>query len=100
MENDIIKHFVNKDVEILVAGTWIEGHMTPIVKGVVTLLPLKDAAEFYGPTACNVEVIQAIRQVKKATTTANPPVTPPQGPVRSSFDQVPHNLSGARFVSK
>lgn len=100
MENDIIKHFVNKDVEILVSGVWIEGHMTPVVKGVVTMLPFGEAAIFYGPAACNVEVIQAIRLVKRQSAPAVvPPTIPePSDPgLRSALEQT---IPGIRFVRK
>lgn len=101
MENDIIKHFVNKDVEILVSGVWIEGHMTPVVKGVVTMLPFGEAATFYGPAACNVEVIRAIRLVKRpgATAAVVPPTIPePSDPgLRSALEQT---IPGIRFVRK
>lgn len=102
MENDIIKHFVNKDVEILVSGVWIEGHMTPVVKGVVTMLPFGEAATFYGPAACNVEVIQAIRLVKRQAATT-PAVVPPTMPeptdpgLRSALEQT---IQGIRFLPR
>ena len=91
MDIEILKAFINHDVEVLIAGVWIEGHMTPIVKGVVTLLPLADVAPFYGPSACKTDVIQAIRQVRRLT--AQPPVEPVPPPtdptqIRSSLDQV------------
>jgi hypothetical protein len=88
MESETLRHFIGKDVEILVAGVWVEGHMTPIVKGVITLLPFADTAEFYGPTALKMEVVQAIRQVKrqKQVDTFVQPST--DGSVRSSLEQV------------
>lgn len=64
MELSILKNFVSKNVEVLVAGVWIEGFLGAIEKGVATLLPIGEAKEFYGPTALKVDVIQAIRQVK------------------------------------
>jgi hypothetical protein len=91
MDVEILKSFINHDVEVLIAGVWIEGHMTPIVKGVVTLLPLADVAPFYGPAACKTDVIQAIRQVRRLTTQAPvDPVPTPTDPtqIRSSLDQV------------
>lgn len=101
MENDIIKHFVNKDVEILVSGVWIEGHMTPVVKGVVTMLPLGETAQFYGPAACNVEVIQAIRLVKRrgAVAAVVPPTIPePSDPsLRSALEQT---IPSIRFMPR
>lgn len=98
MELDVLKNFVNRDVEVLVGGVWIEGHMTPIVKGVITLLPLGDTAQFYGPTALKAEVVQAVRQVKKQGQTpqvAPAPETP--GPVRSSLESL---TAQQRFVRK
>jgi hypothetical protein len=65
VDRDQIKLFVNHNVEVLVGGVWIEGHMTPIVKDQVTLLAIGEAAAFYGPTALKLESIVAIRQVKK-----------------------------------
>jgi hypothetical protein len=99
MEQDIIKNFVNRDVEVLVSGVWIEGHMTPVVKGVVTLLPYGEAAKSYGPTALKMDVIQAIRQVKKTVAAPLPPTIPePADPsVRSALEQT---IPGIRFVRK
>lgn len=92
MEIKILKNFINHDVEVLVAGVWIEGRMTPIVEGVITLLPLKDVASFYGPTALKADVIQAIRQVKRATQQSTPVEQPADltdpTKIRSSLDQV------------
>lgn len=65
MDIETIKPFINHDVEVLVGGVWIEGHMAPIVKGVIVLHPLQEMLPFYGPTALKADVIQAIRQVKK-----------------------------------
>jgi len=89
MESDILKHFVNHDVEVLISGVWVEGHMQPIAKGIVVLLPIAGAEVFYGPTSCKTEVIQAIRVVKREKT--NQPVIPPETPisVKSSFDGLP-----------
>ncbi len=77
------------NVEVLVGGVWIEGHLKPIVKGVVTLLPIGEAASFYGPAALKQEAIQAIRQVRKTGPVEMPPqeITPPTQ-VRSSLDEV------------
>jgi hypothetical protein len=97
MESETLKHFIGKDVEILVAGVWVEGHMTPIVKGVITLLPFTDTAEFYGPTALKMDVVQAIRQVKRQKQAAAPVQTPTDGSVRSSLEQV---NPAQRFVVK
>ena len=57
METDILKHFIGKNVEVLVSGVWIEGHMQPIAKGVVTLVPTEETAVFYGPCALKADVI-------------------------------------------
>jgi hypothetical protein len=96
METDILKHFIGKDVEVLVSGVWIEGHMQPIAKGVVTLTPVAETAAFYGPTALKTDVIQAIRQVKRSGQPVSQPVPEinPPASVRSSLDQV---TPGQRF---
>lgn len=99
METDVLKHFIGKDVEILVGGAWVDGHMKPIVKGLITLIPFSDQAAFYGPTALKAEAVQAIRQVIRAGVKLADPV--PQAtaggvPVRSSLDQVSHQ--GGKFV--
>lgn len=96
METDILKHFIGKDVEVLVSGVWVEGHMQPIAKGVVTLIPINEAAAFYGPTAMKTEVIQAIRQIKRSGQMVSDPVPEITQPpaVRSSLDQV---TPGQRF---
>lgn len=100
MEIDVIKPFINHDVEVLVAGVWIEGHMVPIVRGTIILHPIGEAAAFYGPTALKPEVIQAIRQVKKngqpVTEFVDPTVLPPK-PIRSGLDPV---TPGHRFGIK
>jgi hypothetical protein len=98
MELEILKHFCNKDVEILVGGVWIEGHMTPIVKGQITLLPFGEAAEFYGPAALKAESVQCIRQVKKDGAKANAQAavaaqTPE--PIKSGFES---SHPGNRYV--
>jgi hypothetical protein len=98
MELDILKNFVNRDVELLVGGVWLEGHMTPIVKGVITLLPFQNAAEFYGPAALKADVVQAVRLVKKQVAAASqvPNLnTPTSAPIKSGFEQAP---VGAKFV--
>jgi hypothetical protein len=96
METDILKHFIGKDVEILVSGVWLEGHMQPIAKGVVTLTPVGETGAFYGPTACKTDVIQAIRQViRSGVRVANPlPEINQDAPVRSSMESV---TPGQRF---
>ncbi len=90
METESLKHFIGKDVEVLVSGVWIEGHMQPIAKGIVTLTPVGEMGVFYGPTACKIEVIQAIRQVKHSgQKMADPlPEIGAPAPVRSSLEQV------------
>ena len=98
MDIEIIKHFINHDVEVLISGVWVEGHMTPIAKGVVVLLPIGGAEAFYGPTSCRCDVIQAIRQVKRTSTT---PVAALPGTdntkIRSSLEQ---NTPGKFVVVK
>lgn len=95
METDVLKHFIGKDVEVLVAGVWIEGHMLPIAKGVVTLTPTEETAPFYGATAMKAESIQAIRQVKRSSSKLPEPIPEVNSPVvRSSLDQV---TPGNRF---
>jgi len=99
METDVLKHFIGRDVEILVGGAWVDGHMQPIVKGVITLIPFKDVAPFYGPTALKAESVQAIRQViRSGVPLADPAPQATAGgvPIRSSLDQVQH--SGNKFV--
>ena len=64
MESKTLKHFVGKDVEILVAGAWVEGYLKQISDGIITLLPFPSQADYYGPTALKMDAIQAIRQVK------------------------------------
>lgn len=76
------------NVEVLVSGVWIEGHLRPIVKGVVTLIPIGEAAEFYGPAAFKQEAIQAIRQVRKIAVAEIPEEVVTPSPVRSSLDEV------------
>jgi len=98
MEGDVLKHFVNRDVEVLVGGVWIEGHLSPIVKGVVTLVPVGEAQQFYGPCAFKQDAIQAIRQVKRqAQPVPNVETQPTDNQVRSSLEQV---TPGMRFVRK
>lgn len=89
MEIDVIKPFINHDVEVLVGGVWIEGHLVPIVKGVIILHPIGDAASFYGATAMKIDVIQAIRQVKKNGQPTVPFIDPndmPEIQVRSGLE--------------
>jgi hypothetical protein len=89
MEAEILKHFIGMNVEVLVGGVWIEGHLRPIVKGVVTLLPIGEAASFYGPAAFKQDAIQAIRQVRKTGAVQVPEeVVAPTQQVRSSLDEV------------
>lgn len=100
MELEILKNFVNKNVEVLVGGVWLEGHMTPIVKSVVTLMPIGAAAVFYGPAAVKAENILAIRHVKtqeQPIPVATIPEVKPDSDVRSSLDQV---LPSQRFKRK
>lgn len=98
MEAEILKHFIGMNVEVLVGGVWIEGHLRPIVKGVCTLLPIGDASAFYGPAAFKQEAIQAIRQVRKTGAIEAPmEEIQPQTPVRSSLDEV---TPAARFASR
>ena len=95
MDTDILKHFIGKDVEVLVSGVWLEGHMQPIAKGIVTLTPVGEMAVFYGPTACKTEVIQAIRQIKKSgERVAEPAPIADSNPVRSSLESI---TPGQRF---
>jgi hypothetical protein len=100
MELDILKHFVHKDVEILVGGVWVEGRMTPIVKSQITLLPWAEAAPFYGPTALKAENVQCIREVKRsaqqaAASTAAANAAAPPGTVKSGFESA---HPGKRYV--
>lgn len=98
MEIDVIKHFINKTVEVLVAGVWIEGYMVPIVKGVITLMPIGANKEFYGPAAFKTESVQAIRQVKTPPEVIIPPEIPvTDNNIRSSLDQ---NTPAQRFSKK
>lgn len=97
MELDTLKHFVNKDVEMLVAGVWLEGHLMPIVKGIITLMPFTDQAAFYGPCALKHDVVQAIRLVRQRQASVPVTETPPNQQVRSSLESV---TPGMRFVSK
>lgn len=105
MDLDTLKNFTKRDVEVLVGGVWIEGHMTPIAKGVVVLLPIGEAKSFYGPTACKAEVIQAVREVRTPPTT-NVASTVPSDPsapaaVRSGFGAAPqNNHPGKKFVHR
>ena len=99
MEMEVLKAFVNHSVEVLVGGVWLEGRLAAIVKGVVTLMPLKEAAAFYGPASVKAENILAIRQIKMQEAVISQPET--QAPssmigvmdpnIRSSLEQVPPN---------
>jgi len=102
MEADILKNFIKMDVEVLVGGVWIEGHLLPIVKNIVTLVPIGLAKDHYGPTACKMEVIQAIRQVRMpaGTNTAVPNDPSGPAPVRSGFEAAHQGHPGNRFVHK
>jgi hypothetical protein len=104
MEADILKNFIKQDVEVLVGGVWIEGHLLPIVKNIVTLVPIGVAKEHYGPTACKMEVIQAIRQVRRPAQTNTAGTVPndpnPPAPVRSGFEPAQQGHPGSRFVHK
>lgn len=103
MDLDTLKNFVKRNVEVLVGGVWIEGHMTPIAKGVVVLLPIGLAKDHYGPTACKAEVIQAIREVRlpASTNTASTVPSDPSlpTPVQSGFDTSAMN-PGRKYVHK
>ncbi len=98
MELDTLKHFVNKDVEILIGGVWVRGHMTPIVKSLITLIPFPEDAVNYGPTALKAENVNCIRQVKRDAVQANvQQATAAQtpAPVKSSFESA---HPGNRYV--
>jgi hypothetical protein len=102
MELETLKSFVRRDVEVLVGGVWMEGHMTPIVKSVVVLLPIGAAKEFYGPTACKAENIQAIREVKRQPTVNSLVPSDPSAPptIHSSFDPASSAHPGKKFIHK
>ena len=104
MESDIIKNFVRRDVEILVGGVWIEGHLLPVVKNIVVLAPIGHSKEFYGPTSCKMEVIQAIREVKLPPTTQVPAVNNDPSPppaIKSGFGPAPKSTHpGNKFVHR
>lgn len=91
MEIDILKHFIRHDVEVLVGGVWIEGVLQPIVKGVIVLLPLPNAIEFYGPASLRIESIDAIRQLKRGNPQPSVINMTPEKPaqIRSVFESVP-----------
>lgn len=98
MEAKILKHFIGMNVEVLVGGVWIEGHLRPIVEGIVTLLPIGEASAFYGPAALKQDTIQAIRQVRKHEPIEMPmEEIKPAPQVRSSLDEVP---AATRFARK
>lgn len=89
MDKEILKHFVGLNVEILVGGVWVEGNLQPISKGIVVLLPIGEAAAFYGPASMKEEAIQAIRHIKKLDKPEMPmPEVKPPEPLRSSLEQV------------
>jgi hypothetical protein len=88
MEIDVIKPFIGHNVEILVAGVWIEGFLSPIAKGVIQLMPLDELKEFYGPCALKVEVVQAIRQIRRPATNAQSSPLDKDMTVRSGLDSV------------
>ena len=97
MELKILKHFINKDVEILIGGVWIEGHLTPISEGLITLMPLPEASAFYGPAAMKAENVQCIRQVKREMAQPINPMPAPENPSapKSAFESA---HPGKRFV--
>jgi hypothetical protein len=101
MEASILKEFIRRNVAILVGGVWIEGHLLPIVKNIVTLTPIGLAKEHFGPTACKMEVIQAIREVKNSpaqqVSIVNQDTSAP-APIQSAFATQQH--PGNRFVHK
>ena len=89
MDKEILKHFIGQNVEVLVGGVWIEGHLQPISKGIIVLLPIGEASAFYGPTSMKEEAVQAIRQIRKAGPVEMPAQeVQAQTPVRSSLDEV------------
>jgi hypothetical protein len=103
MELDVLKNFIKKDVEVLVGGIWIEGHMTPIAKGLIVLLPIGLAKDHYGPTACKAEVIQAVREVRRPASinvavVPSDPAAPPA--VQSSLGTTSKNHPGNKYVHK
>jgi hypothetical protein len=106
MDLSVLAPFVKMEVEILVAGVWIPGIMTPIVKGVITLLPTEETKLGYGPTAVKAEVVQAIRQVRRSGQPVASTAMPSVGssvPVRSGFDStgsVPGQNSGSKYVHR
>ena len=65
MEGKNIKPFVGREVEILVDGVWVEGRLSPIAEGLVVLVPVGEVAAFYGPTACMLADVKAVRQIVK-----------------------------------
>lgn len=105
MEAAVLGNFVKREVEILVGGVWVAGYMTPIVKGVITLIPIGVEKEFYGPTALKAEAVQAIREVRKqpgantAPTVPSDPSAPPA--TRSAFETAnPGHHPGMKYVHK
>ena len=87
MDIKVLRNFINHDVELLVGGVWIRGHMTPIVEGTITLIPIGDDKLVYGPAACKAEIVQAARQLRTqqvATTGVDRNTNPPPA-VHSGF---------------
>jgi hypothetical protein len=101
MELDILKHFIDMDVEILVGGVWIDGHLMPIAKSVVVLRPIGEAIAFYGPASMKADVIQAIRQIKKTPAVNSQVTNPPANAskIKSGLENNP-NAPGRFVVSK
>lgn len=108
MDKKILGNFVKMEVEILVAGQWIPGFMAPIVNTVITLLPNDDTKDRYGPTAIEVDQVQAIRQVRRGQTASvapnvAQPVLPTAAPVRSALESTSTHGGqhpGAKYVHR
>lgn len=106
MEPAVLVNFVKREVEILVGGVWISGYMTPIVKSVITLLPVGADKEFYGPTALKAEAVQAIREVRKQSQAkvapgATVPSDPSVPPTRSALETSnPGHHPGMKYVHR
>jgi len=78
-----------------VSGCLFQGMLAPIVKGVVTIIPFPEDAEFFGPAAMHAEDIKAIRQVKRNPTAPKAQLPelsfePPN--IKSSFESLPPNF--------
>lgn len=98
METDILKHFIGKDVEVLVSGVWIEGNLMPIAKGIIVLTPIGGTEAFYGPASMSTSVVQAIRQVKREQTASSVPLsTTDNAKIRSSLES---NTPGRFVIAK